>query len=54
MRTPQLATLLLLPLLVGCTEFSLLADELKGKFTIVDSLDVLVEATVSFSLEAEV
>ncbi|MES0880658.1 aspartate/glutamate racemase family protein [Roseibium sp. SCP14] len=37
-------------LLVGCTEFSLLADELKQRFNIVDSLDVLVEAAVSFSL----
>lgn len=37
-------------LLVGCTEFSLIADNLKQRFRIVDSLDILVEAAVSFSL----
>ncbi|MEM9634631.1 MAG: amino acid racemase [Pseudomonadota bacterium] len=37
-------------LLVGCTEFSLLAYELRSRFEIVDSLDVLVDATVSHSL----
>ena len=37
-------------LLVGCTEFSLLAGGLKKRHPLVDSLDVLAETTVSFSL----
>lgn len=36
-------------LLVGCTEFSLLTQDLAQRHCIVDSLDILTEATVQFA-----
>ena len=40
-------------LLVGCSEFSLIAREIAALGRVVDSLDVLVAETVSFSTGAE-
>ena len=37
-------------ILVGCSEFSLLKEQLAERVSVLDSLDVLVEATVTFSL----
>ncbi|MCV0429258.1 MAG: amino acid racemase [Roseibium sp.] len=37
-------------LLVSCTEFSFLANDLKECYRVIDALDVLADATVSFSL----
>ncbi|CAN0601440.1 unnamed protein product, partial [Ectocarpus sp. 12 AP-2014] len=35
--------------LVGCSEFSLLAQDIAAQVPAIDSLDVLVSATVTFS-----
>ncbi len=37
-------------LLIGCSEFSLLANDIKATVPVVDSLDVLVAKTIAFSL----
>lgn len=36
-------------ILIGCSEFSLLAGKLSAQFPTIDSIDVLVESAVSFS-----
>lgn len=39
-------------LLIGCTEFSLLADRIEAQAPIVDTLDVLVQSALAFALPA--
>jgi aspartate racemase len=37
-------------LLIGCTEFSLLADEMRQRHRVIDSMDILASAAISFSM----